>query len=79
MEEHRHASRSTFTGRYRVHVLVYFEEHRYVLNAISREKQIKGWRRERKIDLIESLNPRWTNLRTPDRPADSSGPQDPSG
>src|ERR1041385_5104468 len=59
LEEHRNAPVTTFTGRYRLDVLVYFEEHRYILNAIAREKQLKGWRRERKVELIQSVNPGW--------------------
>jgi len=48
-----------FTSRYRVTQLVYFEEFRYVLDAIAREKEIKGWVRARKIRLIEERNPTW--------------------
>ena len=48
-----------FTSRYRVTRLVYFEEFRYVLDAIAREKEIKGWVRARKIRLIEERNPTW--------------------
>lgn len=59
-----HKQRSTpgFTQRYNVTRLVYYEESRYVLNAIAREKEIKGWRRSKKIALIESLNPKWNDL-----------------
>ena len=42
--------------------LVYFESTRCVLAAIQREKQIKGWRRDRKVALIESINPDWEDL-----------------
>jgi putative endonuclease len=49
----------TFTGKYNVYHLVYFEEHKYVLNAIAREKEIKDWKREDKINLIEAFNPNW--------------------
>jgi len=43
-------------------VLVHYEEYQYVWDAIAREKQIKGWRRSKKIALIESLNPEWKDL-----------------
>ena len=48
---------TTFTGRYNVHYLVYFETHPYINNAIKREKELKRWTRERKINLIHSKNP----------------------
>jgi putative endonuclease len=47
----------SFTSRYKVDRLVYFETFEYVNNAIAREKEIKGWRRSRKIELIESKEP----------------------
>ena len=42
--------------------LVYYEETNYINNAIAREKQLKGWLREKKIALIESFNPSWEDL-----------------
>jgi len=45
-----------------VNRLVYFEVFQYVGNAIGREKEIKGWRRSKKIALIESVNPTWRDL-----------------
>ncbi len=60
---HEHKSLvSGFTSRYRVTRLVYFEQFRYVLDAIAREKQIKGWVRARKVRLIEGHNPTWEDL-----------------
>ncbi|MVM30625.1 GIY-YIG nuclease family protein [Spirosoma sp. HMF4905] len=53
-----------FAGQYYCYNLVYWEFHKYVRNAISREKEIKGWRREKKIALIESINPEWKTLNT---------------
>ena len=53
---------SGFVAKYHLHQLVYFEQHRHPMNAISREKQIKGWVRRKKIDLIESTNPAWRDL-----------------
>ena len=49
----------TFTGKYYCYNLVYYEWHQYVLNAISREKEIQNFTRQKKIDLIESVNPDW--------------------
>jgi putative endonuclease len=51
-----------FTKKYKVHRLVYYEAFDHVGNAISREKQLKGWRRTKKIALIEKMNPRWQDL-----------------
>src|SRR5208337_2975599 len=61
-QEHKCGEGSSFTSRYEVNRLVYYEVFRYVNNAITREKQIKGWRRSRKIALIESQNPSWRDL-----------------
>ena len=52
----------TFAGKYYCYNLIYFEEFQYVNIAIAREKEIKGWRREKKIELINSMNPDWTFL-----------------
>ena len=49
----------TFTGRYNCYFLVYYEWDRYVLNIISREKEIKNLTRTNKIELIASANPEW--------------------
>jgi putative endonuclease len=51
-----------FTAQYRIHRLVYFEETDYVHAALAREKEIKGWRREKKVVLIEGSNPTWEDL-----------------
>ncbi len=60
--EHRAGEGGAFTRRYRVRRLVYAEEHRDPRDAIAREKAIKGWRRARKVALIESGNPEWRDL-----------------
>ena len=52
----------SFTARYHVHKLVYFEETPDVYAAISREKQIKAWSRKRKNELIAGMNPTWRDL-----------------
>lgn len=51
-----------FTSKYNVTTLVYFERHGSVMTAIRREKEIKAWRREEKVKLIESMNPKWKDL-----------------
>jgi len=51
-----------FTKTYKVHHLVYFEEHEDIQQAITREKQIKKWKRKWKLDLIERVNPHWRDL-----------------
>jgi putative endonuclease len=60
----QHKSRKTdgFTRRYHVDRLVYYEVFRYVNNAIARETEIKAWRREKKVALIEADNPWWNDL-----------------
>ncbi|RYY94722.1 MAG: GIY-YIG nuclease family protein [Chitinophagaceae bacterium] len=60
--EHYNAHPGTFTGAYRAHYLLYYEADRYVLNAIAREKEIKGWTRRKKCALINTLNPEWRFL-----------------
>lgn len=51
-----------FTSKYNVNRLVYFEVFSAPQEAIAREKQIKGWVRRKKLDLIESINPTWRDL-----------------
>ena len=53
---------SGFTHKYNVDRLVYYELSRDIRSAIAREKQIKGWRREKKVRLIEEMNPEWVDL-----------------
>ena len=60
--EHKHGLIEGFTKKYRVHKLVYFEETNDVNTAISREKEIKAWRREKKNVLVETENPEWKDL-----------------
>ncbi|MDL2200938.1 GIY-YIG nuclease family protein [Halopseudomonas aestusnigri] len=62
--EHRNGVVSGFTQRYRIHQLVYFEQAADMLSAISREKQLKRWKRQWKINLIEQSNPAWDDLYT---------------
>jgi putative endonuclease len=60
--QHRNKSVEGFTKRYSITRLVYFETTTDIRAAIAREKQIKGWRRSKKIALIESMNPEWRDL-----------------
>jgi putative endonuclease len=60
--EHGEGLMPGFTAKYHVKRLVYFEAFGEIEAAISREKQLKGWRRAKKIKLIESLNPRWDDI-----------------
>ncbi len=52
----------SFTARYNICKLVYFEEFEYINEAINREKQIKGGSRRKKIELINKINPEWEDL-----------------
>ena len=61
-EHKQHLDKSSFTSRYNVDHLVYFEETTNIDAAIAREKQIKGWNRKRKEKLIETINPNWNDL-----------------
>lgn len=54
--------RKTFTGKYNCHFLIYYERYRYVNDAITREKEIKGWLRIKKEALIQTFNPEWKFL-----------------
>ena len=60
--EHKMGFVEGFTKRYTIHSLVYYDVTNEVEGAIFREKQIKAWRRSKKIELIESMNPRWKDL-----------------
>jgi len=60
--EHKFGLREGFTKRYKIKVLVYYESHQFIVNAIQREKNIKHWKREWKVHLIEENNPHWKDL-----------------
>lgn len=60
--EHKHALVKGFTKEYSVDILVYFEQHEDIEQAIIREKQIKAWKRKWKLELIEKGNPDWKDL-----------------
>ena len=60
--EHKNDIINGFTKKYHVHKLVYYEQTNDINSAIQREKQLKKWRRQWKIDLIEKNNPNWDDL-----------------
>jgi putative endonuclease len=60
--EHKIGAVEGFTKKYKVHTLVYFEIGDDIRGAIEREKQLKNWKREWKIRLIEEKNPEWRDL-----------------
>lgn len=61
LAEHRSGA-STHTSQYNITKLVFIESHETAPDAIAREKQIKKWRREKKIALIDAANPEWLDL-----------------
>ncbi len=60
--QHRNGALPGFTSRYKVHRLVHFEMFGDMVNAITREKQLKRWHRQWKINLINEANPEWRDL-----------------
>lgn len=63
--EHKNKMNIGFTAKYNVDCLVYFEEVANKVSAIRREKQLKGWIRDKKIKLVEIQNPNWEDLSKP--------------
>ena len=60
--EHKNELIDGFTKKYHLHKLVYYEDYQHICDAISREKQLKGWVRIRKNELVETINPKWEDL-----------------
>jgi putative endonuclease len=60
--EHKKGKNNGFSKKYSCNKFVYYEHYQYVHSAIEREKEIKKWRREKKEDLIKTLNPHWKDL-----------------
>lgn len=60
--EHKEKLIKGFTKKYNIDKLVYYEQGEDMINAIAREKQLKGWNRKKKIGLIEKENPNWLDL-----------------
>jgi putative endonuclease len=65
IEHKSHKYPRSFTAQYNCTRLVYVEQFDRVVDAIAREKQLKGWRRDKKLRLIQSLNPDWIDLAAP--------------
>ena len=61
-EHKNHADPKSFTAKYKVDKLIYFEETNDIKAALEREKQSKSWSRDRKTDLIFEMNPYWVDL-----------------
>ena len=62
VRQHKDNLLEGFTQKYNVHLLVYFEQHAEIQEALLREKQLKKWNRAWKIELIEKANPKWEDL-----------------
>lgn len=60
--EHKEKITQGFTQKYNIDRLIYFEQTESVMSAIEREKQLKKWKRQKKIDLINKMNPSWEDL-----------------
>lgn len=60
--QHKTDKANGFTKKYNVHLLVYYEIVEDINSAIQREKQLKAWKRQWKLDLIEKINPIWKDL-----------------
>ena len=67
VKEHQNKIIGGFTKKYNLHKLVYYEEFQSPKRAIAREKEIKGWRREKKVQLIEKYNSGWKDLSKSER------------
>jgi len=62
VQQHRDGAVEGFTRRYQIKKLVYAEESSSIWEALAREKQVKKWRRSKKVALIEALNPEWEDV-----------------
>ena len=62
VKQHKDGTGSTFTTKYNCHFLMYFEEFADIVQAIAREKQLKNWHRDWKINLIKESNPKMVDL-----------------
>jgi putative endonuclease len=62
ISEHKNKTGSAFTSKYNINKLVYYEKFSKIYEAIAAEKKVKAGSREKKIELIESMNPRWEDL-----------------
>ena len=76
MAQHKQGLIEGFTKTYKIHILVYYETHHLMVDAITREHGIKEWRRQWKIRLIENMNPEWLDLFDENTGKISDGPAD---
>ena len=60
--DHKAGKGSYFTNKYKLTKLIYYEEFEYIYDAITREKELKGWSRKKKEALIKTMNPLWNDL-----------------
>ena len=60
--EHIEGVGAIFTSKYKINKLVYFERYTEIKDTIQTEKQLKGWRRDKKNSLVNSMNPEWNDL-----------------
>jgi putative endonuclease len=74
LRQHRDGKADTFTAKYKIHRLVYYERFQYINNAIAREKYLKHFTRQEKITLIESTNPTWEDLAADSFPSLTQAP-----
>ena len=63
IEQHLGNHEKSFVSKYKLYTLVYVENHETIVQAAEREKQMKEWRRQWKIELIEKSNPHWSDLK----------------
>lgn len=62
IEQHKSGVGSVFTKKYKVNILLYFEEFSSIKEAVAREKQLKNWHRDWKLNLIQEMNPKFLDL-----------------
>lgn len=62
IEHKNHTFKNSFTDKYNIEYLVYYEQHHTIQHAIARETEIKKWGKQKKIALVNSLNPNWNDL-----------------
>lgn len=62
VEDHRRGEASAHTAKYKINCLVWFERHDTYSDALQREKRIKRWRREWKLQLVFEMNPQWRDI-----------------
>ena len=64
VHQHKNKLVEGFTNKYNINILLYYESFSDIYSAIAREKMIKGWLRQKKVELIKTINPDWSDLST---------------